>query len=401
MKIVLYKPYVDLWFKNPVRRILRRQEIPSKYELFFEYLLEKNILYVSTRLDFKGGILGKIEILCDAFRILVWLLVHRIMPWRIGWILTRGRFERLDACFFMHFGNFTHEQRDEAVKGKGVAKFFANSKVFKIVHMTHFAYLPSVGSSNLELFEPNLLVAENDLAHYSPYFKKFFAKVQAPFLCLPFVPGKRFQKTKPMHERINKLGVTGSITYKMHDPEFIEFYGQDELQPMRRKIYEQREQLQDVIDCLIFDLDESRRLEAAAASPTDVKKARDEAAARQRSYYETDIVEFFNRYTMFAVPEEICDLPGIGFIEGMACGTAYFGLDDPMYREIGMESGVHYVGYDGTVDGLVNKIRYYQAHPEELALIAEQGYRFAHERMNADVVYSRFLEQLSNLQRRA
>lgn len=404
MKFVLYKPYAELWFKNPVRRVLRKQTIPSKYELLFEYLLgSPDKLYISTRLNFSSGLRGVIEMLRDTLRILMWLLVHGVMPWRVGWVLTRQQFECMDAAFFIHFGNFTHEQPDIAADGRELAKFFSESRVLKVVHMTHFAYFPSVGSANLMVFKPDLLVAENDLARNSPFFKQFFSGVQSPFLCLPFVPGRRFERRKPLSARIHKLGVAGSITYKMHDPEFNQFFGLDELQPMRRRIYEQREQLESVIDCLIYDLNEARKLEADAAadSPEAVRKARDEAMARQRSYYNTDIVEFFNRYTMFAVPEEVCDLPGIGFIEGMACGTAYFGLDDPMYRELGMEPSVHYVAYDGSVDGLVEKVSYYQSHREELEAIAERGYRFARERMNPETVYSRFLEQLSNFQRAA
>ena len=43
----------------------------------------------------------------------------------------------------------------------------------------------------------------------------------------------------------------------------------------------------------------------------------------KREYYKFDIVKLFNGYQMFVCPEEICDLPGIGFIEGMACGCLY------------------------------------------------------------------------------
>ncbi|MCX7196149.1 MAG: glycosyl transferase family 90, partial [Proteobacteria bacterium] len=169
--------------------------------------------------------------------------------------------------------------------------------------------------------------------------------------------------------------------------------------PMRRRIYEERDRLEGLIDCLIYDLDESRQMEikTLANSPKNARKTREEAMARQKSYYSVDIVEFFNRYTMFAVPEEICDLPGIGFIEGMACGSAYFGLDDPMYRDLGMVPGVHYVAYDGTVEGLVEKVAYYQTRRDELEVIAEQGYRFATEQMSADAVYSRFLDQLGQM----
>ncbi|WP_141252230.1 glycosyltransferase, partial [Pseudomonas aeruginosa] len=144
-----------------------------------------------------------------------------------------------------------------------------------------------------------------------------------------------------------------------------------------RKIYERQAELSSLIDSFIYDLDEARQKESALTSSDDLDVTRAQAAAKQRNYYNADIVEFFNSYRMFAVPEEVCDLPGISFIEGMACGTAYFGLDNPMYRDIGMVPGVHYVAYDGTLEHLLERVAYYQQHADELEQIAEQGYQIA------------------------
>ena len=49
----------------------------------------------------------------------------------------------------------------------------------------------------------------------------------------------------------------------------------------------------------------------------------------------------------------------LGFVEGMACGSAYIGLDDPMYKDIGLIPGKHYITYDGTLEDLKSKIAYY------------------------------------------
>jgi hypothetical protein len=61
-----------------------------------------------------------------------------------------------------------------------------------------------------------------------------------------------------------------------------------------------------------------------------------------------NIDDEYNKYKMFINAEEVIGLPGIGFVEGMACGTAYIGLRPPMYEDIGMEDRVHYIGYDGS-----------------------------------------------------
>jgi hypothetical protein len=102
---------------------------------------------------------------------------------------------------------------------------------------------------------------------------------------------------------------------------------------------------------------------------------------------------------MFAVPEEVCDLPAIGFVEGMACGTAYLGLRNPMYEDIGMVAGVHYIPHDGTVSDLMAKVSYYQQHPDEVALIAMEGCRFVREHLCSQTVYGDFVERLLALSR--
>lgn len=398
MNVVFYRPYADIWFKNPARRILHKQRMPNKYEEFFDYFASRGMAAVSTSLHCRDGWRGWIDFLGDALRLIFWMALNRINPLKVRCVLTRKQFEEMDAAVFVHYGCFTHENLDLARQGEQLAKKFAHSQVKKIVHLTHYLYNPCIGAKNLEILRPDLLIAENDLRSNSPYFARFFGKVPGDFYHLPYVAAKRFQRKNAFNARTNKLGVTGSITYKLNDSEFVQFFGQSELQPLRRALYQQQERIAGQIDCLIYDLDESRQVLAdATLAEAAVQAIQAEMAAKQRAYYETDIVEFFNQHTMFAVPEEICNLPGIGFIEGMACGTAYFGIDDPMYREIGMQPGVHYVTYDGTVDGLLATVAYYQTRPTELAQIAECGYRFAREQMSAQRVYAALQARIAAL----
>jgi hypothetical protein len=97
---------------------------------------------------------------------------------------------------------------------------------------------------------------------------------------------------------------------------------------------------------------------------------------------------------MFIVPEEVIDLPAIGFVEGMACGSAYIGLKNSMYSDIGMLDGVHYIGYDGTLNDLLEKINYYKIHADELKIIAENGYNFVKNNLNPDLVMKGFFNSL-------
>ena len=99
---------------------------------------------------------------------------------------------------------------------------------------------------------------------------------------------------------------------------------------------------------------------------------------------------------MCIVGEEILGIPGIGFVEGMACGCAYIGQNKGYYEDYGMQEGVHYIGYDGTLEDLKAKIRYYQRpeNQEELEQIAKTGYEFVRKNFCGHVVAERLIQSL-------
>ena len=150
------------------------------------------------------------------------------------------------------------------------------------------------------------------------------------------------------------------------------------------------------MECLLHDLD-TVRLNARVSSGNRIVKRIFrllKGSPPEHAYYKTDIVATYNKHMMFAVPEEICGLPAIGFVEGMACGCAYFGLDDPMYREIGLIPGVHYIAHDGTTSDLMAKVRYYQNNIDELKIIAKSGNEFVTNTLTQASVYSTFFALL-------
>jgi hypothetical protein len=117
---------------------------------------------------------------------------------------------------------------------------------------------------------------------------------------------------------------------------------------------------------------------------------------RQKKYFSFNMVEKFNDYKMHVVGEEILGIPGIGYVEGMACGSAYIGLDSPMYRDLGLIPGVHYIAYDGTKEGLRSTIEYWQRpeNQEELEKIAAAGCKFVRENFRGDKVARSLIENL-------
>ena len=99
---------------------------------------------------------------------------------------------------------------------------------------------------------------------------------------------------------------------------------------------------------------------------------------------------------MCLVGEEIMQIPGIGFVEGMACGCAYIGQTEGYYEDYGMVEGVHYIGYDGSLADLKQKIAFYQLpeNQEKLEMIALEGCKFARENFRGDVIASKLFNHM-------
>ena len=110
-----------------------------------------------------------------------------------------------------------------------------------------------------------------------------------------------------------------------------------------------------------------------------------------------DIVATLNQYRMCIVPEEAIGLPGMTFVEAMACGCAFIGVRGPMYSELGLADRVNYVGYDGSMRDLIATIAYYQDHEAELEAIATRGHDFVAVNLTTPRVMSNFLSQLQRM----
>jgi glycosyltransferase involved in cell wall biosynthesis len=214
----------------------------------------------------------------------------------------------------------------------------------------------------------------------------------------------RFQVKNAFADRKNMAFSTGTITYKTN-PEFLEVYTDSCDQPSRKQIKDNPEFLAGCVDCYssdyMEDADLLRLSDRDNALVAFCKRVYNRFhTGQQKKYYSFNMVDKFNEYKMCIVGEEILGVPGIGFVEGMACGCAYIGLDSPMYTDLGLYPGVHYIGYDGSLEDLKAKIQYYQApeHQEELERIAATGCAYVRENFNGNTAAENLLKQLKEQQ---
>jgi len=233
-------------------------------------------------------------------------------------------------------------------------------------------------------------VSENNLSKNSEYFRRFFYYYKKNVYVLPFVFEDRFINYQSFGDRRNKVFVSGSLTlWDKHEhslQDFFEFYETNNYHPGRELVLINKDKLINEMDVFVrcIDLRSNRKIRLDA---------------HQNYYKSFNIVQKLNSYRMFMSPEEIHDLPSIGFVEGMACGSAYIGKSDPMYDDIGLKDGVHFIAYDGSLSDLKEKIHYFQLHEEELERIAITGYRFVHEHFNGEVVAKKFVDDIVNIKR--
>lgn len=383
MKIIFHNPHETNLFKTPLNFFLAKRKSVKKYEHLIDFFFEKDgVLYVyvdSYNLINRSGLN---YFLPKLFGFYLWAVLNRFNPFRIKVITDISKITSSDVIFTYIYPNFTNQKANLSNRRLLLNKSFEETKALKIIHFTHFNYNSKYASQNLKKVNFDLIIAENDLMNNSPYFQQHFNWYNKHFLVLPFVPKDRFKNITPFSARKNKAIATGTITLPMDD-DFVQFFGHSDLHPMRNLIYKQRDNIAEYIDSLI--------------SPIIEEEENGKTSDRQKKYFSFDIVQKYNEYKMFIVPEEISGLPGIGFVEGMKCGSVFIGKECKMYSDLGLISCVHYIGYDGTLVDLINKISYYQSRPLELEQIAINGYSYVDSEFTKQKVGDKILKKIHEI----
>lgn len=396
-RIIFINLHANEFLVKTLSKYIWKQSCAFKHKYFLEYLLNNPDVEVCNYINEDG------------------FTLVRSFPKPIMWFLKKLRFA--ENRYVMHKNGISKKQikvikkkdirPDDIVIGYRHVPYsltdMADIKAFKAVSMIHFH--GEVSDSDLiKNAQPDVLFNECDLSQYSEIFNKYYSWYQGKFIVYPFVAASRFKRFKPFSERDCRCFSTGTITYKLH-PEFLHVYGDSCDQPTRKQILANKDELEPWVACYNSDYLED----------TDMKKYLPEDnvfthyrkvwynmrhTGHQKKYFSFDMVEKFNDFKMCLVGEEILGIPGIGFVEGMACGCAYIGQNLGYYEDYGMQEGVHYIGYDGTLEDLKAKITYYQQpeHQEELERIANAGYEFAQSHFRGEVVAQELLEKLQKAQ---
>lgn len=402
-RFIFHNPHTNIWYKTPLYFYLTKRKSYNKYEYLLDYCLENNIKigFLCDGLDFsfgrsffRGSFVAKIELR-------LWCMINGISTRKVELLTSFDKLQENDVVYSFLYGNFT-SQHGVKINEHSLSKTidnFKKCKAFKIVNLTHYMFSPKQGSKNLSLANIDLLVAENNLSANSSFFKYYYSWYKNDVYTLPFIAQPRFKPQTEFATRKNKAVATGTLMFKIDDDDFLEFFPTGQLHPMRKAIFDNKEQITDYVDSYISAMENVKAI--SNSSKNLFQKISNfyyiVFKAKQKQYFSFNIVSLYNSYKMFIVPEEIIGLPGIGFIEGMSCGTVFIGKEDPMYSDIGMISGVNYIGYDGTLDDLLKKIAYYQQNEQQLNVIAEESIRFVQDKMQPEIICKSLFADIDKL----
>ena len=391
MRIVFVNLHGNEFLVKTLNKFIFKQSVAIKHKYFLDYLLSRDDVEICSYINKRGLSLSYTtrNRFLQSFR----FLEHRIAMRKNGIPLNKIkvlksedeiRHDDLVVLYQIFAPQFDFEKRPDA---------------FMAVSQLHF----TVGTAQaMKRLDPDLMYNECNMQKRFVGFNEYFDWFHKQYMVIPFVFAERFKVVKPFTERQNKAVSVGTITYPSY---LVKYYGHDCLQPARKQVYDNAKELTPWVDCFNSDyLEDDKQMKASDGDNAVVKICKrlyDKFfTGHQKKYYSFDMVEKFNDYKMCIVGEEIIGLPGIGFVEGMASGCAYIGQTVGYYEDYGMQEGIHYIGYDGTLDDLKAKISYYQQpeHQQELETIAKAGCEFVRSHFNGPAAAASLLNNLLNAQ---
>lgn len=390
MRIVFVNLHGNEFLVKTLNKIIFKQSVAIKHKYLLDYLLRQPDIEVCSYINEKGFSLASelnpwVMRLLYPFRFLEHRIVMRKnnIPLKKIKVIRKISDLRTDDIMLLYQFGKTQFYR---------AKEIPCLKAVSMVHFTGDMFT----SKLLEDSDISILWGESELTQFSDIFKRNYKWYDKEMIVLPFVPEQRFKNVIPFNERENRAFATGTITYR-DEPFHTDIYGDPCVQPSRKQIKDHAEELKAFIECTSSDyLEDAKEHQIKKERISFLTKLYVKTHTSQKKYYSFNMVDSFNHYKMCIVGEEIVGQPGIGFVEGMACGCAYIGQNKGYYEKYGMQAGVHYIAYDGSLEDLKSKIAFYQMpeHQDELMNIAKAGNEFVQNNFKGDVVARKLLEEL-------
>lgn len=386
IRVVFYNPLTGRigYHLNELIR-LKAHKSYSKYNYLIKYFMNDSKRRAAIFLE-----LGEQNKLYVFLKIYLWMIINRIKFWRIQILTDISQLNsEKDIVFSLPFLTIH------------TCYFTKNCLLYrypglKLLNFSHYFNCTANLTSQIKKAKNYVVVAEADLTKNS-FFKRHFSYVKEVKV-IPFALRDRYKYLIPFEKRKAKCFACGTNSRVDMCPsyeDFIQFFKINVLHKLRDEIYHKKNTLTEFIDSYIYYFLELNEKKPKKFTEKLFHKIRTLIGNDRKDFFSFNIVEKYNEYMMFVSPEEESGHPSINFIEGMACGCVYFGRSIH-YENLGMKDQVHYIAFDGSLEDLIEKIRYYQHNTTTLSKISENGRTFVQnnfkEKRVADLLWN-FLEQ--------
>jgi hypothetical protein len=260
-----------------------------------------------------------------------------------------------------------------------------------IFHLSHYFLATGIKSANLKRV-PNLILAGDSDVSEHPYFKHYFSWYKKPLMLVPFAVAERFHVRKAFNERSDKIVAMGTFhNYKEERPawvykDYMDFFQTTTLHPARKLIFDHLQNLPMI---------ESRISPYRPPKKGFIKQLLNRLNVSQAKYFSIDIVDLYNQHKFAVIGEEASGFPALGAFEALACGCVYIGQPD-YYRGLGLEAGLHYAPYNGSLEDLEKQKKFLDDHPDQALKISSAGASFV-ARFRAEPAFKAFMEKVNSL----
>lgn len=394
MRVVFVNLHKNGFYVWPLSNIIRKVPPINKRRFFLDYLFEKNVEVLNLITPNGCGFPSNIRYHIHNLKLIE---IEAEYVYKKSCI-EKGKIRNIEDAdeirpddVVIYYSTFNPEQFENAIDVRGI----------KIVDHIHF-FGDKEKAELLKTCGLQYYVFDVELQKYSKLYQKNYAWSKAEFIMFPFTWQRRFCVKRKFEERKTKAVAMGTLT-RASFPEFIETYGTEYYQPHREMLLNEAPKYREEMDSFISEYLEKR---PKVVHDNDMKIIKIYkrwynffSIGKQKNYFSFNMVDKYNEYKMFICPEDVNGSYGIGTIEGMACGCAMIGLNNGVFEDMGMQAGVHYISYDGTMEDLIDRIRFYKRpeNQKELRLIARTGCEFVRKNFSEENVAQKFLQTIKEI----
>ena len=395
MRLVFVDLYSNSFIMRNAMQLLTGKRAITKHEFLLEHLTKKNIEIVNFVTGYGSTIPGRLIPKGNRY-----IFLHKLES---KFAIKNSKFsncsistisdesELRDDDILVFYVHFAERYLHMPCIRKGI----------KTVDLLHF-YGESIEADFIRKQNAEYFLSEVNLSKFCKMYNKHYQWMKNPIIISPFSFQPRFKIKTPFNARKNRVVAMGTLTYRDSE-EFIACYGNNVYQPHRKMIYDNADVLKPWLDSYIEEYKEQSEKNISIDDNFIVriwkKLCNLYTVGRQKRYFSFDMVEKYNEYKMFICPEDVNGSYGIGSIEGMACGCAMIGINIGIYEDIGLKAGVHYIPYDGTLENLIETMKYYQLpeQAEALEKIALRGCNYVREHFSQEKVADMYYENMKKI----